>query len=523
MCDVESYIYMPLLEELSYMPKHKYAYAPELRQHAINIASQYDLHDKALFQARVTDMYWEESQKCWVTKIKHLRPGLEGTILSTRSRFVILAGTSIDSPKLPRIDGFEKFKGHMFHTSRWDWKYTGGSEQDYQMDKLRYKKVAIIGTGATAVQVVPQLAKWAHHLYVVQRTPSSVDERNQRATDPEWWNKEHAGKPGWQRERRKNFSSFMGNTGKQPEKNLVDDGMTRMPTYAGIVGNEQAPQSSDQVGAYIEMMKSLDLVRQSRIRGRVDRIVKDKQTAEKLKAWYPGWCKRPCFHDEYLQSFNQSNVTLLDTNGRGLDKITENGPCFDGREYPVDLLIFSTGYNVTVGATPAKRLRINLTGTNNHTFDEKWIHGMRTLHGVQSNGFPNLFWLGPSQTGATANTVAMIDECSRHVAFIIGESIRRYQSQALTIQPTVDAEEAWTKRVLDGSSVFATMGICPPSYSTAEGDIFRRAKESSEMMKKVQSAGLWPKGFNDFNREIDEWRRKDALSGLQIEYIPEQI
>ncbi|KAF9728340.1 flavin-binding monooxygenase-like family protein [Paraphaeosphaeria minitans] len=498
MCDVESYIYMPLLEELSYMPKHKYSYAPELRQHAANIASHYHLHDKALFQARVIDMYWDESQKHWVTKIKHLRPGWEGKILTTQSRFAILAGNSIDWPKLPRISGFEKFKGHAFHTSRWDWSYSGG---------------------ATAVQVVPQLAKWAQHLYVFQRTPSSVDARNQRATDPDWWNKEHTGKTGWQRERRKNFSSFMGNTEKQPEKDLVDDGMTHMQTYAGIVGNEQAPRSADEAGAYVDMMKNLDLVRQSRIRGRVDGIVQDKQTAEKLKAWYPGWCKRPCFHDEYLQSFNQSNVTLVDTNGKGLDKITENGPFFDGKEYSVDLLVFSTGYNVTVGATPATRLRINLVGANNHTFDTKWIHGMRTLHGVQTNGFPNLFWLGPSQTGATANTVAMIDGCSRHVAFIIGEVIRKYKSKSLTIQPTVEAEGAWTEKILDGSSVFATMGVCPPSYSTAEGDVFRRAEQSPEMKNKMQSTGLWPKGWNDYNRVIDEWRRKQPLEGLQIEQV----
>jgi cation diffusion facilitator CzcD-associated flavoprotein CzcO len=312
----------------------------------------------------------------------------------------------------------------------------------------------------------------------------------------------------------------MGNTEKQPEKDLVDDGMTHMQTYAGIVGNEQAPRSANEAGAYVDMMKNLDLVRQSRIRERVDGIVQDKQ--EKLKAWYSGWCKRPCFHDEYLQSFNLPNVTLVDTNGKGLDKITENGPFFDGKEYPVDLLVFSTGCNVTVGVTPATRLRINLTGANNHTFDTKWTHGMRTLHGLQSNDFPNLFWLGPSQTGATANTVAMIDECSRHVAFIVGESIRKYKSKALVIEPSVEAEEAWTQKALDGSSTFATMAVCPPSYSTAEGDVFRRAEQNPEMKKKTQSAGLWPKGWIDYNRVIDESRREQPLEGLQIELVSNQ-
>jgi cation diffusion facilitator CzcD-associated flavoprotein CzcO len=186
MCDVESYIYMPLLEELSYMPKHKYSYAPELRQHATNIASHYHLHDKTLFQARVIDMRWDESEKHWITKIKHLSPGSEGTIVETRSRFAILAGSSIGWPKLPKTSGFEKFKRNAFHTSRWDWTYSGGAEQDYGMERLKDKNVAIVGTGATAVQVVPQLAKWAKHLYVFQRTPSSVDARNQSATDPDW-------------------------------------------------------------------------------------------------------------------------------------------------------------------------------------------------------------------------------------------------------------------------------------------------------------------------------------------------
>lgn len=253
MCDVESYIYMPLLEELGYMPKHKYSYGPELRKHAENIADHYNLKDKTLFQSKIVDTKWDDERGEWVSIIESLRKGEEDKKITARSRYVLIAGGTVNWPKLPRLQGFNDFKGVSFHTSRWDYSVTGGNEEKPDMTKLKDKNVGIIGTGATAIQAVPELAKWAKHVYVFQRTPSAVDVRGQQETDVNWWNS-IKDKKGWQRERRTNFNSFVTNTDVQPSTNMVGDGWTTFPTYAGIVGNEAGPAIPEEAEAYVTAM-----------------------------------------------------------------------------------------------------------------------------------------------------------------------------------------------------------------------------------------------------------------------------
>lgn len=512
MCDVESYIYMPLLEELNYMPKHKYSYGPELRQHAYNIADHFNLVDKTLFQSKAISMDWDEKTNEWITKLEKTRKGKK-SIITVRSRFAILAGGTAVNPKLPRLQDLNKFLGHTFHTSRWDWKYTGGTEENPTLSNLKDKRVAIIGTGATAIQVVPRLAAYAKQLYVFQRTPSAVDVRGQQETDSNWW--QSMQKNGWQLERRKNFSGFVSNTEKQPDIDMVDDGWTKFISYAALTGNAKAPTKPEDVASYINMMNALDIIRSERVRSRVDEIVQDKSTAEKLKAWYPGWCKRPCFHDEYLQSFNSPNVTLIDTDGQGVEKVTENGLWFDGKEYPIDVLIFSTGYEIPLGVSPAGRSNIKVTGQNGQDLDKKWANGVATIHGVQSNGFPNLFWMGLVQTGATPNQTAMVDEIAKHVAIIVSEAGKR-TNNSFTIQPTIEGEEEWTEKISSSSSAFSSMGSCPPSYFNGEGDLFRYAASSAEALKKLARGSYWPTGLYGFVQEIEKWRSNHMLEGFEV-------
>jgi cation diffusion facilitator CzcD-associated flavoprotein CzcO len=505
------------------MPKHKYSYGPELRKHADNIADHYGLRDKTLFQAKIVDTRWDEQRTEWISTIESSRKGQEGKQIKARSRYVLVAGGTVNWPKLPKLEGFGTFKGECFHTSRWNYRITGGNEEQPDMIKLKDKVVGIIGTGATAIQAVPQLALWAKHVYVFQRTASAVDVRGQRETDVDWWNSVKD-RRGWQRERRENFNSFIARADKPPSTNLVADGWTFFPSYSGVVGNEAGPADPEHTEAYVKAMQALDIVRSERVRARVDEIVQDKATAKALKAWYSGWCKRPCFHDDYLPTFNRPNVTLVDTDGRGLDRMSENGPMFEGKEYPVDVLILSTGYEIPIGATPADKLGMKVTGQNDTTFTSKWEDGIKTLHGVQTNGLPNFFLLGLAQTGATANQVAMVDELAQHIAFIISTAVKQHNTRALVIQPTRDAEDRWTEHIVSGAHTFATMGACPPSYFNGEGDLFDLAAQGGpELQRKLACGSMHAKGLNDFVRLLKDWRGGRPLDDFEVRIADEVL
>lgn len=172
-CDVESYVYMPLLEELGYVPTEKYAKGPEIFAHCRSIAEHYDLYRDICLQTEVQQIRWDAELQRWIIATNH------GD--SIRARFVAMANGYLQKPKLPGIEGISDFAGQTFHTSRWDYDYTGAD-----LANLADKKVGIIGTGATAIQCVPHLAKAAKELLVFQRTPSTVDVRGNRPTDPDW-------------------------------------------------------------------------------------------------------------------------------------------------------------------------------------------------------------------------------------------------------------------------------------------------------------------------------------------------
>lgn len=491
-CDIESYMYLPLLEEMGYMPKEKYSFGDEIREHAINIARNFNFYESTLFQTEVTDLAWDPQQNRWIISTD------KGDAI--RARFVILASGSLSRPKLPGISGIENFDGHTFHTSRWDYDYTGGSEKG-GLDKLSDKRVGIIGTGATAIQCIPHLGKGSGHLYVFQRTPSSVDERGNSPTDPDW---ARSLAPGWQDKRRKNFNDILA--GAPVEEDLVNDGWTSIFSELETVIPRNAENASAEVGVLEKLAEAAELAdfkKMNGIRARIDNIVDDEETAEALKPWYRQFCKRPTFNDDYLPTFNRDNVTLVDTSGKGIEKVTKNGIFANGKEYPLDCIIFATGFEF---ATPyTQRIGFEIRGRDGVTLTEHWSKGVRTLHGYASHGFPNCFHMGVIQNGLSPNFTTMLDEQSRHIAYIIQEARK---SKSITIEPSAEAESGWVETIYDlGKDTPDFLATCTPSYLNNEGE----TKNPLRILDQQYAPGI-----NAFNQLLADWREKGGLEGLDI-------
>ncbi|MSV91263.1 MAG: NAD(P)-binding protein, partial [Actinobacteria bacterium] len=416
MCDVESYTYLPLLEETGYMPTERYASASEIFEYCQLLGRHFDLYPNALFQTEIKDTAWDESTQRWNVTTSR------GDKLA--SRFLVTAGGILHKAKLPGIPGIETFKGKAFHTSRWDYDYTGGSPRE-PMVNLRDKRVGIIGTGATAVQAVPQLAKTAKELLVFQRTPSAVGVRNNAPTDVEWFTSQP---PGWQAERIVNFTHAV--TGVQPEQDLVKDGWTEV-MWVNTQGTTDDP-------AELEALERSDFETMETLRRRVEEVIDDPATADKLKAWYGKNCKRVCFHDEYLPAFNLPNVQLVDTDGHGVERITETGVVVNGVEHPVDLLIFASGFEVTTDLD--HRLGFDPQGRNGMHLSGRWADGAHTLHGILSGEFPNLMMISLVQGGFGTNFLHFLSESAKHVAWLIDTC---EQESIASIEATPAAEEEW--------------------------------------------------------------------------------
>ena len=487
-CDVESYIYLPLLEEVGYIPKEKYSKAPEILAHSQAIGRHFDLYRNSCFQTEVTEVRWDDSIRRWVISTNR------GDKM--RARFVVMANGPLHRPKLPGIPGVETFKGHSFHTSRWDYAYTGGSSEGGLVG-LKGKRIGIIGTGATAVQCVPHLGEYADQLYVFQRTPSSIDVRNNRPTDPSW---AQSLKPGWQQERMDNFNALV--SGGFAAEDLVNDGWT------DIIGNllirlrkEASPDlSPDGLARNLELA---DFEKMNQIRARVDSVITDPRVAEALKPWYRQFCKRPCFHDEYLQTFNRPNVSLIDTDGKGVDRITERGVVANGVEYEIDCLIYATGFEV--GTEYTRRAGYEIHGRDGVSLTQKWSDGARTLHGFHTVGFPNCFIISNIQSGFTVNFPHMLNEQSKHIAYVL----RQAQDMGATlVEATHAAEDAWVRTIVDLSqNNVKFLEACTPGYYNNEGKPAARSLQNG-------SFGAGPVAFV---KVLEQWRATGEMAGLHVE------
>ena len=486
MCDVESYIYLPLLEEIGYVPTEKYAHAAEILAHSQAIGRHFDLYNNACFQTEVTELRWDELSSRWIISTNRRD--------RMRARFVCMANGPLHRPKLPGVPGIELFRGHTFHTSRWDYAYTGG-DCDGNLTGLRGKRVGIIGTGATAVQCVPHVAETAAHLSVFQRTPSSIDVRDNRSTDPEWAS---SLAPGWQKQRMDNFNTLV--SGGFAEEDLVNDGWTDIiGKLLVMVRQGHADLSPEALSTTVELA---DFEKMEQIRSRVDTIVRDAQTAEALKPYYRQFCKRPCFHDDYLGAFNRSNVSLVDTKGRGVDRVTEHGIVVDGVEHELDCIIFATGFEV--GTDYTRRSGYELIGRDGLTLTQKWAEGASTLHGLHTRGFPNCFIMSHIQSGFTVNFPHMLDEQSRHVAYIARHV---FDNDIATVEASAGAEAAWVETIVDLSQMnLKFLEACTPGYYNNEG---------KPSVRGVRN-GTYGGGPIAFVKLLEDWRAEGTLAGLEL-------
>jgi len=486
-CDIESYVYLPLLEEIGYVPQEKYSRAPEILAHSRAIGEHFDLYNGALFQTEVTKMAWDEDAARWIVSTNR------GDAL--KARFVVMANGPLHRPKLPGIPGLESFRGHSFHTSRWDYAYTGGTNEG-GLSGLAGKRVGVIGTGATAVQCVPHLGEAAGELFVVQRTPSSIDVRNNRPTDPEW---ARSLEPGWQQRRMDNFNILL--SGGFQEEDLVNDGWT------DIIGNilllaRKKMAAGEVVEDPAALMQLADFKKMEQVRARVDRTVRDPAVAEALKPYYNQFCKRPCFHDEYLATFNRPNVHLVDTQGRGVERISERGVVANGVEYELDCLIYATGFEV--GTEYTRRAGYELHGRGGLTLSGKWKNGVSTLHGLYSRGFPNCFIISNTQSGFTANFPHMINEQSKHIAYVLKHCA---DHQVRRVEASQEAEEAWVQTIIDLSIMRQKfLEECTPGYYNNEGNV-------AAMSARNGSYGAGPVAFV---KVLEDWRAEGGLKGLEL-------
>ena len=514
-CDIESYIYFPLLEETGFIPKKKYTDAAETLEYCHIICEKYQLYDNACLQTEVTSTVWDEDINRWIVSNNKKD--------KIKARFVVHSNGPLNRPKLPAIKGINNFNGHTFHTSRWDYDYTGG-DSNGNLSNLKDKRVAVIGTGATAVQCVPHLGESAKELFVFQRTPSSIDIRNNQLTDTEWLINQ---KPGWHQKRRNNFETLL--TGGQVKKDLVSDGWTE--AFRLLFGNlrDKAPSRfkigiwalisvfsidmyksgfrkfmTKKVSDYMDLANALqiaDYQKMEMVRARAEEIVNDKDTAESLKPYYNQFCKRPCFHDEYLATYNRDNVHLIDTDGKGLEELSENGIIFNNVEYEVDCIIFATGFEV--GTDYSRRSGYQIKGVNNLTVSDKWKKGLATFHGMHSRGFPNCFFFGHAQSGFTASYTYSLDEQSIHMAYIIKEANKRGSTR---IEASKEAEESWINTIIEKARLTASFQEnCTPGYYNNEGKINQTPQNNT-----------YGGGPIEFFSLLKKWRSKGDLRGLEF-------
>lgn len=496
-CDNESYTYMPLLEELGYMPSKRFADGGDIYEHCQNIGRHFGLYDGALFGTMIRSIQWIEGLQRW--KIRTNR----GDEIS--ARFVIMATGPWNKPKLPGIPGITDFSGHSFHSARWDYDYTGGSPDDPVLDKLSGKRVALIGTGATAIQVVPYLGRYAEHLFVFQRTPSAVDERRNDPTDPEWAARLA---PGWQRDRQANFHAFSWEPFPPADgtEDYTCDFFTEVNRNMAsrIAATGRTDQSVEEL---IAIREQEDYAVMERIRQLAGSIVQDKDAAEALKPYYRYLCKRPCSSSDYLQSFNRPNVTLVDvSSSKGVERITETELIANGQQYEVDCIIFASGFEISAQDQAAAYGIETIEGRNGLSLYDYWKNGFKTLHGMTSHGFPGMFFTGFTQAGVSASVTAMYEQQGEHIAYIIGETMAR---GAPTVEPTQQAQDQWVQTIRDNAPPKTFLAECTPGYYNNEGG-------GNGGIRAAVGDPYGP-GFFAFDRLIREWRGAGDLSGLVLE------
>jgi len=495
-CDNESYSYIPLLEELGYMPSKRFPDGVEIFAHCQRIGRHFDLYDGAIFSTHIRSIKWNEDCRRWT-----IRTNRNDEI---RARFVVHATGPWNKPKLPGIPGIHDFRGRVFHSARWDYDYTGGSPGDTVLDKLSDKRVAVIGTGATAIQIVPYLGKYARQLTVFQRTPSAVDERRNTPTDPEW---AASLKPGWQDERQRSFATFASEPfpTRDPSEDVVCDFFTEVGRNVSA-RIAQSGESALPIEKLAAIREEEDYAVMERIRRRIDTIVDDAETAEALKPYYRYLCKRPCSSNDYLETFNRSNVTLVDVSAsKGVERITGKGLVANGIEYEVDCIIFASGFEIASQDQKEASGIEAIDGRGGLSLYDHWRDGFQTLHGMTSHGFPGMFFTGYTQGGGNPSVTANYVQQGRHIAYIIAQTIAR---DAANVEPSRDAQDAWVTHVRSIAPPPTFLEECTPGYYNNEG--------GGDGGIKAAVGERYALGFYAFEDLLEDWRNNGEMAGMTL-------
>ncbi|MCX4967514.1 NAD(P)/FAD-dependent oxidoreductase [Streptomyces sp. NBC_00654] len=483
-CDIESHVYLPMLDETGYVPEWKYSPGEEIRRHAMRVARKFTLYSDALFSTAVTSLAWDEASGTWIVSTDR------GDAF--RATYVVTATGTLSEPKLPGIPGIEDFRGHTFHTSRWDYAYTGGTP-DGGMTGLARKRVGIVGTGATGVQVIPMLAEDARHVYVFQRTPSTVDVRANRRTTARDVGADH---DGWARERRENYLRIV--SGETAGQDLVADRWTLSAHLLEKLLPSFRRQGDRKV--FEAAYEAADAAKMNELRTRVEQSVTDPDTAEKLKPWYRYACKRPTFSDTYYPAFNRGNVTLVDTaDTHGIERITEHGVVVGDTTYELDCLIFATGFSVGTSGIHSGKLPVHGRGGAQllHTWARQ---GPRTLHGFTSNGFPNLIQMGTLQNASSVNFTHILDEQAVHAAALVAAA----EAEGALIEPSRAAEDAWLAVLAEDAPDHEWFHAeCTPGYYNREG----RGRPNGPI--------AYPHGAYAFHELLSRWREESMADILR--------
>jgi cation diffusion facilitator CzcD-associated flavoprotein CzcO len=503
-CDNDAYCYLPLLEEMGYMPSKKFADGAEIYEYCQSIGKRFDLYDDAIFHTLVTGLRWDESLQRW--RITTDRGD------DIRARFVIMANGLLNIPKLPGIPGIHEFKGKMFHTARWEYDYSGGSHANPVLDKLADKRVGIVGTGATALQAIPYLGKYAKQLYVLQRTPSTVDQRINPPTDPQW---AASLQPGWQAERHANFQRGALEGFLPGEADQVCDFWTEINRNLSA---EMAAQGwpTLEVQEYMARHEMMDYRVMERMRRRVASMVKDPVTAEALKPYYRFSCKRPLSNDDYYDTFNRPNVTLVDVSlTKGVEAMTEHGFIADGKEYAVDCMIFASGFEVSSDLDRRWGFDV-FEGRGGLSIYKHWADGYQTLHGLMTHGFPNLFFIGYYQGGLNASTTEQYRRQAVHSAYIINEALSR---GVATVEPSKEAQDAYVSHFRSVAiDISGLQRECTPSYYNNESEA-RVGSDGKEKFRNFLGETYGP-GWTAFEKMLQDWRERGDLEGLVLTATP---
>lgn len=498
MCDTAAMVYLPLLEETGTRPSAKYIRGPEILAHAHRIARTFDLYPHALFSTHLESLTWDDENARW-----RVRTRQSDDFTATH---VAMGTGPLNKPHLPGIQGIETFKGKAMHTARWDFEATGGGWNGQVMEKLKDKRVGVIGTGATGVQCIPEIGRDSGELFVFQRTPSAVAVRGNHPIDPEWFaNLE----PGWQTKWLSNFATLMS-TGVS-DRDYVRDGWTdgvKRITGRMLAEAQRTGKPPSGMEDFIKAYHLSDDEMMTAIRARCDEVVQDPKTASELKAWYRQFCKRPCFHDGFLATFNRPTVHLVDTDGQGVERIDETGVWANGQHYPLDVLIYATGFEFNSEYTYKSGLEVY--GRNGLSLTDAWKDGMQTYQGMHVHGFPNLFIIGFTQgSSLPSNVTSNYTDAGRTVAAILQ---KQKELGARAVEVSLARQDAWVEYVLGAPKGILGGPECTPGYYNNEGQ--------AEGRREKLNVARYPGGAAAFFDYIADWRTNGKFEGLEFDGKP---